>query len=148
MIKWLGENGGELKSIFVCNKEDLCVQIRFLCRLHRGWTVPCLRILCSPTWNDLCLLSVIRSKMKSMILRLIYSLFNCNISLLIPKERSPFSGPILKFGQAIVDAIFVQKFSDFQWTYGLVLASRLTKSYKILIFALGVMPQKQNPFWI
>jgi hypothetical protein len=30
MIKWLGENGGELKSIFVCNKEDLCVQIRFL----------------------------------------------------------------------------------------------------------------------
>jgi hypothetical protein len=23
-------------SIFVCKKEDLCVQIRFLCRLHRG----------------------------------------------------------------------------------------------------------------
>jgi hypothetical protein len=22
----------------VCKKEDLCVQIRFLCRLHRGWT--------------------------------------------------------------------------------------------------------------
>jgi hypothetical protein len=32
MIKWLGENGGEL----VGTKKDLCVQIRFLCRLHRG----------------------------------------------------------------------------------------------------------------
>jgi hypothetical protein len=42
MIKWLGENGGELvgtkkylykqKSISVSKKEVLCVQIRFLCR--------------------------------------------------------------------------------------------------------------------
>jgi hypothetical protein len=40
MIKWLGENGGELvgtKKISLCAKEkDLSVQIRFLCRLHRG----------------------------------------------------------------------------------------------------------------
>jgi hypothetical protein len=51
----------------------------------------------------------------------------------------------LKFGQAIVDAIFVQKISNFWWTCGLVVASRRTNSYKILIFGLGVMPQKQNP---
>jgi hypothetical protein len=40
MIKWLGENGGELvgtyKDLCVQKKEDLRVQIRFLCRLHRG----------------------------------------------------------------------------------------------------------------
>jgi hypothetical protein len=28
---------------------------------------------------------------------------------LIPKGQSPFFGPFLEFGQAIVDAIFVQK---------------------------------------
>jgi hypothetical protein len=49
MIKWLGEWGRTCrnkkislcakKSIFVCKKEDLCVQIRFLCRLHRRWTM-------------------------------------------------------------------------------------------------------------
>jgi hypothetical protein len=27
-------------------KKYLCVQIRFLCRLHWGWTVTCLRMLC------------------------------------------------------------------------------------------------------
>jgi hypothetical protein len=32
----MGENLLELKSIFVCKREDLCVQIRFLYRLHRG----------------------------------------------------------------------------------------------------------------
>jgi hypothetical protein len=29
----------------VCKKEDLCVQIRFLCRFHRGWTGTCSRML-------------------------------------------------------------------------------------------------------
>jgi hypothetical protein len=65
--------------------------------------------------------------------------------VLTPKGRSPIFGPFLKFGQAIVDAIFDQKISNFWWTCGLVLASRGTNSYKILIFGLGVMPQKQNP---
>jgi hypothetical protein len=35
------------------------------------------------------------------------------LSGLIPKGRSPFFGPFLEFGQAIVDAIFVQKISNF-----------------------------------
>jgi hypothetical protein len=64
---------------------------------------------------------------------------------LTPKGRSAVFGPFLKFGQAIVDAIFVPKFSNFRWTCGLVLASRRINSYKIIIFGLGVMPQKQNP---
>jgi hypothetical protein len=33
---------------------------------------------------------------------------------LTPKGRSSFFGPFLSFGQAIVDAIFVQKFSNFR----------------------------------
>jgi hypothetical protein len=61
---------------------------------------------------------------------------------LTPKGRRPFFGPILEFGQAIVDAIFVQKISNFWWTYGLVLASRRTNSYKIPIFGDTNMPQK------
>jgi hypothetical protein len=52
----------------------------------------------------------------------------------------------LKFGQAIVNAIFVQKISNFRQTCGLVLASRSTNFYKIPIFGLGVMPQKKNSF--
>jgi hypothetical protein len=65
--------------------------------------------------------------------------------MLTPTGRSPVSGPILKFGQAIVDAIFVQKISNFWWVCSLVLASRCTNFYNILIFGLKVMPQKQNP---
>jgi hypothetical protein len=34
--------------------------------------------------------------------------------LLTLKGPRPFFGPFLKFGQAIVDAIFVQKISNFQ----------------------------------
>jgi hypothetical protein len=52
----------------------------------------------------------------------------------------------LKFKQAIVDAMFVQKIANFRWTCDLVLASRRTNFYKIPIFGLGVMPQKQNSF--
>jgi hypothetical protein len=65
---------------------------------------------------------------------------------LTPNGRSPVFGPFLKFGHAIVDAIFVQKISIFWWTCDLVLASRCTNFYKILIFGLGIMPQKQNPY--
>jgi hypothetical protein len=69
-----------------------------------------------------------------------------SIDCLTPKERSPFFGPFLRFGQAIVDAIFVQKISNFWWTCGLVLVSRCTNFYKIPNSSLGAMPQKQNYF--
>jgi hypothetical protein len=42
---------------------------------------------------------------------------SCNdetILFLTPKGPRPFFGPFLKFGKAIVDAIFVQKISNFQ----------------------------------
>jgi hypothetical protein len=64
---------------------------------------------------------------------------------LTPKGQSLVFSSFLKFGQAIADVIFVQKISNFRWTCGLVLASRRTNFYKILIFGLGIMPQKQNP---
>jgi hypothetical protein len=66
--------------------------------------------------------------------------------MLTPKGPRPFSGLFLKFGQAIVDAIFVQKISDFRLTCSLVLASRRTNFYKIPIYSLGAMLQKQNYF--
>ena len=61
---------------------------------------------------------------------------------LTPKGRSPSFGPFLEFGQAIVDAIFFQKISNFWWTCGLVLASRCTNFYKISIFGCTIMLQK------
>jgi hypothetical protein len=48
MIKWLGENGGELVGTnkYLCvQKTNLCVQIRFHCRLHRGCSGRGLRML-------------------------------------------------------------------------------------------------------
>jgi hypothetical protein len=36
------------------------------------------------------------------------------IYILTPKGPRPFFGPFLKFGQAIVDVIFVQKISNFR----------------------------------
>jgi hypothetical protein len=65
---------------------------------------------------------------------------------LTPKILEAIFQAFLKFGQAIVDAMFVQKISKFWWTCGLVLASRHTNFYKIPIFGLGIMPQKQNSF--
>jgi hypothetical protein len=65
---------------------------------------------------------------------------------LTPKGPRPFFGPFLKFGQAIVDAVFVQKISNFWWTCVLVLASRRTNFYRIPIYSLGAMFQKQNYF--
>jgi hypothetical protein len=62
--------------------------------------------------------------------------------LLTPKGRRPFFGPFFDIGQAIVNAIFVQKISIFLWTCGLVLASRCTNFYKIPIYGYTVMPQK------
>jgi hypothetical protein len=61
---------------------------------------------------------------------------------LTPKGRRPFFGPFLDIRQAIVDAIFVQKISNFWLKCGLVLASRHTNFYKIPIFGFTVMPQK------
>jgi hypothetical protein len=66
----------------------------------------------------------------------------CNYSSLIPKGRSPFFRQFLKFRQAIVDVIFVQKISNFWWICGLVLASRRSNFYKISVFGDIVMPQK------
>jgi hypothetical protein len=65
---------------------------------------------------------------------------------LTPKGRRPFFGLFLEFGQPIVDAIFIQKISNFWWTCGLVLASRRTNFYKIPISGSAIMPQKQNYF--
>jgi hypothetical protein len=48
MIKWLGENGGELvgtNKILCMQKIYLCIQIRFLCRLHRGCSIRGSRML-------------------------------------------------------------------------------------------------------
>jgi hypothetical protein len=45
MIKWLGENRGEL----VGTNKYLCVQIRFFCRLHRGCSCRDSRMLWSPS---------------------------------------------------------------------------------------------------
>ena len=63
-----------------------------------------------------------------------------------PKGRSPFIGLFFRFGQAIVDAIFVQNISNFWWICGLVLASGRTNFYKIPISGLAIMPKKQNYF--
>jgi hypothetical protein len=67
-------------------------------------------------------------------------------SNLTPKGPRSFFSPFLKFGQAIVDGIFVQKISNFWWICDLVLASRHTNFYEILISNLGAMPQKQDYF--
>jgi hypothetical protein len=73
-------------------------------------------------------------------------MFTLSLSWLTPKGPRLFFGPFLKFGQAIVDAIFVHKISYYRWTCGLVLISRRTNFYKIPISNLGAMPQKQNYF--
>jgi hypothetical protein len=70
---------------------------------------------------------------------------NCP-SILTPKVLEAIFQAFLKFGHAIVDAMFVQNISNFSWTCGLVLALGHTNFYKIPIFGLGVMPQKQNSF--
>jgi hypothetical protein len=50
--------------------------------------------------------------MKNFVIVMILPLLTL-IVILIPKGQSPFFGPFLEFGQAIVDAIFVQKISNF-----------------------------------
>ena len=67
---------------------------------------------------------------------------------LTPKGLEAIFQAFLKFGQAIVDAIFVQKNLNFWWICSLVVASRCTNFYKITIFGLGAMPQKQKSFVI
>jgi hypothetical protein len=52
----------------------------------------------------------------------------------------------LEFGQAIVDAIFVQKILNFWGTCGLVLASRHTNLYNIPILGYTIMPPKHTFF--
>jgi hypothetical protein len=64
---------------------------------------------------------------------------------LIPKGPETIFKPFLKFGQAIVKAIFIKNSWIKLWTCGLVLASRRTNFYKILIFGLVLM--SQNTFF-
>jgi hypothetical protein len=64
---------------------------------------------------------------------------------LTPKGPETIFKPFLKFGQAIVKAIFIKNLWIKLWTYGLVLASRRTNLYKIPIFGLVLM--SQNTFF-
>jgi hypothetical protein len=64
---------------------------------------------------------------------------------LIPKGPETIFKPFLKFGQAIVKAIFIKNSWIKLWTCGLVLASRRTNFYKIPIFGLVLM--SQNTFF-
>jgi hypothetical protein len=60
--------------------------------------------------------------------------------MLTPKRQKAIFKPFLKFGQAIVKTIFINKNSWIKlWIGGLVLASRCTNFYKILIFGLVLM---------
>jgi hypothetical protein len=65
--------------------------------------------------------------------------------LLTPKGPKTIFKPFLKFGQAIVKAIFIKNPWLKLWTCGLVLASRHTNFYKIPIFGLVLM--SQNTFF-
>jgi hypothetical protein len=95
-------------------------------------------------WNFLAFfmdnLKTFRQCYKNIVI--IRSFIYCIYQWLTPKGRRPFFGPFLDIGQAIVDAIFVQKIWIFWWTCGLVLASRRTNFYKIPIFGYTNMPQK------
>jgi hypothetical protein len=64
---------------------------------------------------------------------------------LTPKGPETIFKPFLKFGQAIVKAIFIKNSWIKLWACGLVLASRCTKFYKIPIFGLVLM--SQNTFF-
>jgi hypothetical protein len=81
-----------------------------------------------------------------LICKILLLILRYNFGTLTPKERSPFFGPFLRFGQVIVDAVFGQKISNFRWTCDLVLASRCPNFYKIPNSSLGAIPQKQNYF--
>jgi hypothetical protein len=61
--------------------------------------------------------------------------------MLTPKGLETIFKPFLKFGQAIVKAIFIKNSWIKLWTCGLVLASRRNNFYKIPIFGLVLMPQ-------
>jgi hypothetical protein len=67
---------------------------------------------------------------------------------LTPKGQRPFFVLFLEFGQPIVDAIFVQKISNFWWTCGLVLASRRTNFNKIQISGFSNYASKTRLFWV
>jgi hypothetical protein len=61
--------------------------------------------------------------------------------ILIPKRPKAIFRPFLKFGQAIMKAIFIKHSWIKLWIGGLVLASRRTNFYKIPIFGLVLMSQ-------
>jgi hypothetical protein len=73
---------------------------------------------------------------------------NLSISILTPKGLKAIFRPFLKFGQAIVKAIFIKNSWIKLWIGGLVLASRRTKFYKISNFVLVIMSQNEFFFSI
>jgi hypothetical protein len=64
--------------------------------------------------------------------------------ILTPKGPKAIFRPFLKFGQAIVKAIFIKNSWIKLWIGGLVVASRRTNFYKIPIFGLVLMSQKKE----
>jgi hypothetical protein len=64
---------------------------------------------------------------------------------LTPKGPKAIFRPFLKFGQAIVKAIFIKNSWIKLWIDGVVLASKRTNFYKIPIFGLVLM--SQNAFF-
>jgi hypothetical protein len=81
MINWLGENGGELvettKYLCVQKKKDLCVQIRFFCRLHRGCSARGSRML--PSGNPWALGPISAGYLAQAFCSQIYCLHPLNI---------------------------------------------------------------------
>ena len=69
-------------------------------------------------------------------------------SLLTTKGPKAIFRPFLKFGQAIVKAIFIKNSWIKLWIDGLVLASKCINFYKIPIFGLVLMSQNMFFFSI
>jgi hypothetical protein len=57
---------------------------------------------------------VLKNALKLYNFHMCYMLKTYKRCTLTPERPRPFFGPFLKFGQAIVEAIFVQKISNFQ----------------------------------
>jgi hypothetical protein len=67
----------------VCKKEDLYIQIKFMCRVHRGWAQECYDW---PTTNDYKQGSIIMTfKAPDLPLRLPYRHFSCAYLYSLPR---------------------------------------------------------------
>jgi hypothetical protein len=72
---------------------------------------------------------------------MLFILFKPKLLSLTPKGPKAIFRPFLKFGQAIVKAIFIKNSWIKLWIGGLVLALRRTNFYMIPIFGLVLMSQ-------